>query len=358
MPIHSLITCCMATRRAQYTTLAKAAVAVAIIAYLVVFVDPSAIWATARAANPWLLALASAMVLPNLWTNGRAWAALMRPLLPAMTSRTMWRALMTGFAIGFFTPARVGEYAGRAFSVPYPNKWSVTATVLLQRLIDLVIGLWAGTMVLAVSWYVGALPAQVGWGVSWGVVLGAGIAFATVVTLVLLLPQRMLRLAERLPERWVAWSAHLSFLDRLSLPHIAAAFGWSGGRYGVFIAQMAVLVLAFDPSVAFVGALAGAALAYYIRYLLPAPTLMDLGMREGAAVFFLPFFGADPAAALNAALAVFALNIAMPSLVGALFVPGLSIQHASVSVTEAAVAETAVAEAAPSSSTDQPSSSA
>jgi len=343
----------MATHRSRYTTLAKAAVAVAIIAYLVVFVDPSAIWATARAANPWLLALASAMVLPNLWTNGRAWAALMQPLLPAMTARTMWRALMAGLAVGFFTPARVGEYAGRAFSVPYPNKWSVTATVLLQRLIDLVIGLWAGTGVLAISWYAGALPAEVGWGVSWGVVLGAGIVFATVVTLVLLLPKQMLRLAKRLPERWVAWSAHLSFLDRLSRPDIAAAFLWSGGRYGIFIVQMAVLVQAFDPSVAFAGALAGAALAYYIRYLLPAPTLMDLGMREGAAVFFLPFFGADPAAALNAALAVFALNIAAPSLVGALFVPGLSVQHASVSVAEASMAE-----AASSPSTDQSSSSA
>lgn len=338
----------MTALRSRLATLAKAALAAIIVGYLVVVVDPSKIWATARAANPWLLVGAIGLVIPNLWGNGRAWAALMTPLIPAMSARTMWRALMAGFAMGFFTPARVGEYAGRAFSVVYPNKWSVTATVLLQRLIDLVIGLWAGTVVLAASWYMGALPAQVGWGVSWGVVLSAGVAFAGVVTLLLLIPKQVLRVAERLPERWVAWGAHLSFLDRLSRSCIGASFGWSIFRYGVFIVQMAVLVQAFDPSVAFVGAFAGAALAYYIRYLLPMPTLMDLGVREGAAVFFLPLFGADPAAALNASLVVFALNIAAPSLVGALFVPGLSFRHASVSV----------AETVPPSSTDQSSSSA
>jgi uncharacterized membrane protein YbhN (UPF0104 family) len=308
--------------------------AVAVVGYLVLFVDPASIWAKARAANPWLLMLAALMVVPNLWADGRTWRVLMAPLMPNLNPRTTWRAVMAGFAVGFFTPARVGEYAGRAFSVSYPNKWSVTATVLLQRLIDLAVGLWMGTVVLAASWNGGMLPAQVGWGVSWGVVLGGGVGFATVVTLLLLMPKRVLRIATWLPERWVAWSAHLSFLDRLSRQQVMRATAWAVFRYAVFIAQMAVLVLAFDAPVAFTDAAAGAALAYYIRYLLPSPTLMDLGVREGAAVFFLPFFGVDPAAALNASLSIFALNIAAPSLVGALFVRGLSLQHTAVSVTE------------------------
>lgn len=338
----------MATLRAHLSTAAKAVFAALVVGYLVVFVDPASIWATARAAHPGLLALAVVMVLPNLWADGRTWRALMAPLMPALRRSAMWRAVMSGFAVGFFTPARVGEYAGRAFSVSYPNKWSVTATVLLQRLIDLVVGLWAGTAVLAISWQRGVLPATLGWGVSWGVVLAAGIAFAAVVTLLLALPRHVLRVAAWLPERWMAWSAHLSFLDRLTYPQITEATAWATFRYVVFISQMALLVQAFDATVAFTGAFAGAALAYYIRYLLPAPTIMDLGVREGAAVFFLPFFGADPAAAFNAGLAMFALNIAAPSLVGALFVPGLSFQHASVSV----------ADVAPSSSPDQSSSSA
>ncbi|PEN09492.1 hypothetical protein CRI93_01825 [Longimonas halophila] len=338
----------MPNLRAHLSTVVKAVLAVAVVGYLVLFVDPASIWATAQAANPWLLMLAALMVVPNLWADGRTWRVLMAPLMPNLNPRTMWRAVMAGFAVGFFTPARVGEYAGRAFSVSYPNKWSVTATVLLQRLIDLVVGLWMGTAVLAASWYSGMLPTQVGWGVSWGVVLGGGIGFATVVTLGLLVPTQVLRIAKRLPERWVAWSAHLSFLNRLSRRQVAGATAWAAFRYVVFIGQMALLVQAFDATVAFTGAAAGAALAYYIRYLLPSPTLMDLGVREGAAVFFLPFFGADPAAALNASLSIFALNIAAPSLVGAVFVRGLSLQHTAVSV----------AEAVPSSSTNESSSPA
>jgi uncharacterized membrane protein YbhN (UPF0104 family) len=338
----------MPNLRAHLSTVIKAVLAVAVVGYLVLFVDPTSIWTTAQAANPWPLILAVVLVVPNLWGDGRTWRVLMAPLMPTLSPRAMWRAVMAGFAVGFFTPARVGEYAGRAFSVSYPNKWSVTATVLLQRLIDLAVGLWMGTAVLATSWYSGMLPAQVGWGVSWGVVLGGGIGFATVVTLGLMAPAQVLRIAKRLPERWVAWSAHLSFLDRLSRRQVAGATAWAAFRYVVFIGQMALLVQAFDASVAFTGAAAGAALAYYIRYLLPSPTLMDLGVREGAAVFFLPFFGADPAAALNASLTIFALNIAAPSLVGAMFVQGLSLQHNAVSV----------AEAVPSSSTNESSSPA
>lgn len=338
----------MSKLRAHLSTAVKALLAVAVMGYLVLVVDPASIWDTARAANPWLLMLAALLVVPNLWGDGRTWRVLMAPLMPNLAPRTMWRAVMTGFAVGFFTPARVGEYAGRAFSVSYPNKWSVTATVLLQRLIDLAVGLWMGTVVLAATWHIGMLPAQVGWGVSWGVVLGGGIGFAAVVTLLLLIPKRVLRIAKRLPERWVAWSAHLSFLDRLSRSQIAGATAWAAFRYVIFIGQMALLVQAFDATVAFAGAAAGAALAYYIRYLLPSPTLMDLGVREGAAVFFLPFFGADPAAALNASLTIFALNIAAPSLVGAMFVRGLSLQHTAISV----------AEVVPSSSTNESSSAA
>lgn len=321
--------------RTRLSTLAKAVLAVLVVGALVLYVDPQAMAATIRAANPWLLALSVAMVIPNLWGNARAWAALMSPLMPQMERRTLWRAVLAGFAVGFFTPARIGEYAGRAFSVAYPNKWSVTATVLLQRLIDLVIGLWVGTVVLAYVWHTGWLPREVGWGIGWGVVLIGGIAFAVVVTAGLLAPRTMLRLAKKLPSRWMAWGTHLSFLNRLSKRATVLAFGWSAMRYGVFIAQMAVLVIAFDASVALGPALAGAALAYYIRYLIPSITLMDLGMREGAAVFFLPFFGADPAAALNAALVVFALNIAAPSLVGAVFLRGLSFTHDTVPVQQA-----------------------
>lgn len=338
----------MASFRSRVTTAVKALLAVLVVGYLVLYVNPAAIWATARSASLWLLALAVAMVLPNLWGNARAWAALMHPLMPRMSARVMWRAVMAGFAVGFFTPARVGEYAGRAFSVTYPNKWSVTATVLLQRLIDLVIGLWGGTLVLAYVWRSGSLPENVGWGIGWEVVLLTGIGVAGGVTALLLAPRMVLGIARWLPDRWMSWRAHLSFLERLSMRSVAASFAWSAFRYLVFIAQMAVLVQAFDPEVAFAGAFAGSVLAYYIRYLLPAVTLMDLGVREGAAVFFLPLFGADPAAALNAALAVFALNIAAPSLVGVLFVRGLSFEHAAVPA----------AHATSPASDDQPSSSA
>ena len=61
----------------------------------------------------------------------------------------------------------------------------------------------------------------------------------------------------------------------------------------------------------------GVALVFFAKSAIPQVTLGDLGVREGAAVFFLGAYGVEAGAAFDAALALFAMNLLLPAVVGA-----------------------------------------
>jgi hypothetical protein len=76
--------------------------------------------------------------------------------------------------------------------------------------------------------------------------------------------------------------------------------------------------------VALGGAYLGVALVFFAKSAVPSVTLGDLGVRESAAVFFLGFYGVAEAAAFNASLGLFAVNILLPALAGLALLPRLA----------------------------------
>ena len=100
------------------------------------------------------------------------------------------------------------------------------------------------------------------------------------------------------------------------------------------------LVLGKGLRLALVGAALGVALTFFAKSAVPPVTLGDLGVRESAAVFFLGAWGVPAAAALDASLALFAVNLALPALGG---LPLLA--RARVARREAATPEAATPEA-------------
>ena len=93
----------------------------------------------------------------------------------------------------------------------------------------------------------------------------------------------------------------------------------TGIFYLVVLAQYHFFVMAFEPLSFSVSALCTANILFIKAAILPI-SLGDLGIRESTAIFFFSRAGVPAAAAFNASLCVFAVNILLPSLVGALLV--------------------------------------
>jgi uncharacterized membrane protein YbhN (UPF0104 family) len=289
-------------------------------AALLMAVDPRALLNSLRQVQgPWLLV--AGLLLPlNLFLDGWVWARLLETVEGSFSSRKVGAAVLSGLALGFWTPARLGEYAGRAFAFPNADRWAVSLTVFAQRMVDLAVGVTVGLVALLGALWTGLLPASVPW-------LGAasvGFGTASLLIIILLNPGWGHRWAQRLRPKSGLTERTALLQDLTSRQGLAVGLG-STTRYLVFTGQFACLSLALQPS-ASVGALAIAvSLTFYAKYLLPSLTLLDLGIREGAAVVFFPLVGLSAATGLSAALLLFAINVLLPALLGLPFVARLSL---------------------------------
>lgn len=290
----------------------KALLAAVAVGALVWIVDPAAVVDAARDARWHWAALALLLVPANVLLDGWVWSVLIRPVVGRVAPRDWIGATMSGFALAFFTPANAGEYPGRVFYLDRGDRWTLSVSVFVQRMVDLTVAVDAGLVALAVAVWTGALP----FSQTWRGVAVLGCCVAGIWTLGLLRPASVAALVRRLAPSWDAGHARTDFLTRLTPGRIGRIAAGSALRYGVYAGQFVLLGRAFAPDAA-VGTLGLAVgLTLFAKHLIPSVTLLDVGVREGAAVTFFGLLGLPTAAALNAGFALFVLNLALPAAVG------------------------------------------
>lgn len=290
----------------------KGLLAVAALGYLIYTIDGAALWLALKQVDPMWIAVSLGLVPLVVGLDAAVWKGLLAPVIPDVSMPSVLRAVLSGSAWGLITPARVGEFAGRAFSFPESDGWAISATVFAQRVLDTAICSVLGLGALGIALHAGWLPMNT----LWTTVTIVVAVVSGVLTVAVCCPGRTARLiqwaaphAERLHRR-------LAFLDQIDGASGRRILHFALLRQAVFCALFASLVAAFgftaDPG----DILVGIVLVFLAKFLLPSITLLDLGVREGAAVFFLGAVGVSQAAAFNAALLMFVLTGVLPALVG------------------------------------------
>ncbi len=295
----------------NWARLLKAALALLILGFLIYYVEPDDMRRAAASADPWWIAAAVLLMPVNLFLEGAVWHRLLQRVAPAAERLTSYGALLAGYSLGFFTPARAGDYAARAFYVDHPDRWEVAAIVAVHKGIAVVVRVVAGACALIV--FVAVLEAR--GGPVWTTMMVAGSVLAVFLLGLTLRPAWAHFVLHRvLPAEAVR--RRLAFIQLVDPPEAARLLLIDAARYVVYATQFIFLIHALSPSPGFGTAYLGVALLYFAKSLLPSITLMDLGIREGAAVFFLGMLGFPEAAALNAALLIFGINLIVPAVVG------------------------------------------
>jgi uncharacterized membrane protein YbhN (UPF0104 family) len=294
---------------------AKLLLALFALAYLADRIAWGELWATARTAQPlWILA-ALALMPFNIGLEAYRWHRLVRRLAPETTYRTSLAAVLSGYPLGLVTPARAGDYAGRALYLSYPRKGELVALTFAERMATLACTLVVGLVAMVPFLLTQSdLP-----GAAWATLFGAA-ALGTVGFVFLLLHPGVASrfLTSLLPFRSVR--RLLTVLDRFDRNDARSLLLLSGLRYGIFSLQFVLLVVAFEPAAPWLAVAIGVALVFFAKSAIPSFTLGDLGIREGAAVFFLGALGIASAAAFEASLVLFGINLLLPALIGLPFV--------------------------------------
>ncbi|MEM1096246.1 MAG: lysylphosphatidylglycerol synthase domain-containing protein [Bacteroidota bacterium] len=290
----------------------------ALLAGLAWYVDADALWQTLVGANRAVVALAAALVPARIGLEWWIWHRLVARLEPAVAPRATLGSLLCGYTLAVFTPARIGELAARAYFLPLPDRFAVGSLTFLQGMLTQVLALVLG-VIAAADFVLRSTPAPMA---LWILALGYSVGLLALFVPVFVFPKavhRWLVRWQRLPKL----VQRLAFMQHFPVATIMPLVGLSAVRFAVLTAQFVLLARALDPAVGFAPLAVAVVLVYWALYVLPPITLSDLGLREGAAVFFLGVAGVASAAAMGASLLIFGLNVLAPALLGIPFVAQL-----------------------------------
>nr|WP_262907998.1 flippase-like domain-containing protein [Hymenobacter sp. 15J16-1T3B] len=266
-------------------------------------------------------ALAALLLVPLNWAlEAWKWWRLARHLEPVSYGRS-FRAVLTGLTLGFVTPNRVGDYAGRLLELKNRRPEALGA-VFLGRYCQLVITLLAGSLgvLYFVMRYLGGQYPLVAAGLTLTAAVGNALVllplYRSRLLLTAVLQWRPLRRFQRYTANLPHYPAHV--LHQVLL--------LSGLRYAVFTAQFGLLLWAYGATAPVGAALAAIAGTFLLKSLVPSlNALTDVGARELSATHLFGLLGLPVLPVLSASLSLWVLNIALPSAAGLLFVLRLKV---------------------------------
>jgi len=292
----------------------KVIVAVGLLLFIAATVKISKIVDAFENANYLLISVAFVLLIPNVFLQYWKWLLTCDTILNYKKKKVILISLFQGFAAGAFTPFRLGEYFGRAFLFKEKTLLKVTFATLIDKFFPLAIVAFTGALasILFVHFY-------------YEVTIYITIAlFVVVFTLFYLL---ILLLID--PDFWnnflfnkIRKSKYhkffnkMNFIKNLDRKYTLKMFSISILFYLCFITQFVILVSAFSDQFNFANFYWAAILVMFTKTFFPAVSLSEIGIREGASVFFLGQMGVNAASAFDAAIFLFFINILIPSLIG------------------------------------------
>jgi len=266
------------------------------------------------AAAPILAALA--LMGANWGLEALKWQLLSRKV-EQLSFWQAYRAVLVGMCLGFITPNRLGDYAGRIIRLKSRRRLEALGAVFLGRFCQLLLTLSVGSL----GWIFFATKAPLVFFPGFVPLLIGVLAAVNFGGYVLLFhPRILLGLVGATPllSRFLAYLAVIGLYSRGDLARLLA---WSAARYLVFLGQFLLLLDAFGIEADFVSMAMGVASTFLLKSVLPSlNAFTDLGTRELSAMYFFSLLGQDTALVMSASLSLWLLNLALPSLAGLLLV--------------------------------------
>jgi glycosyltransferase 2 family protein len=284
----------------------RAAFTVALAVFVVYKADPARVLRAAGTANLGYLIVALTLTVPFLALKSLRWYLMLREAGISATAGEATTSLIGGMGLALVTPARVGEVVRGAY-IRDPQKLKIAGLVLLDKGFDVLV---LCGLSLAGAWRL------LGPGAASALAAAALVGLAVVY-----LPRRVHALLERLTVRLPGrttlnrlWSS----LESLSPPATTTFIALTALSFAIVLVQFALILLSWR-AWSFDIVLLTFPLVI-LTNVLPI-TVGGLGVREGTAALLLSHYGVSAAHAEVAAFLMFAMNTALPGLLGAVALP-------------------------------------
>lgn len=285
---------------------ARYALTLILLAAVIYKVHPSRLFQAAASVHVTDLVLAALLTAAFLALKAWRWYLILRESGINANFNQAFVSLIGGMGLALVTPARLGELVRVAY-LPDARKWKIGGLVMIDKAFDVLVltGLSiAGAWTLLGAW--------------------AGLAFTGVTLMGLFIVYRPATLAlilyglsARMPGRSKLegiWESLDALTPRSATIFIAVTLA----AFGVVLLQFGIILSSWHA--ASIGIVALTFPIVILTNVLPV-TIGGLGLREAAAALLLAHYGVSSADAALAAFLMFAINTALPGIVGAFFLP-------------------------------------
>lgn len=265
------------------------------------------------------LIMAMALLPLNYFLETLKWRLLIQPLEPELRLGACLKAVLVGASYGLFTPNRIGEYVGRLGAIRPEKRWQAGIATFWNRITQMMATLWMG---LAGLLYV-VVQQKIPYPIPVYLVVLALLLLLGGYGLILFRSERLfhwLRSKKKL-EKYHFLQKILQGAITLSRRKMVISLLLAMGRYLVFSVQYAILFFAFGVNEPFVLIYALGTLVFLIKSFVPSVTLAELGIREVIAIYVFKQIGISTWVAVQATFALFLINLVLPAVVGAFFIP-------------------------------------
>ena len=293
----------------------KIFIAAGLLVYIVVKVNFREIIEALKNADIVLISIASALVFLNIYLQFLKWKITCEYLLNEKNNKKIFLSLFYGFSGGVFTPARIGEYFGRAVAFRDKTLLKVTIASFIDKLFPLMVVVACGSLasILFLHYY---------YHVSVYLTSSLFILLAVMFNLayMFMLDQGFWDniLFARISKhpKFKKFMDNIVILKNLDKLYSTKMVIISIGFYVCYIFQFALLAAAFTRHTDYIHYVWAGNLIIFSKSIIPPVSLGELGIREGASIFFLQQFGETAVAGFNASIFLFLINVLIPSVTG------------------------------------------
>ena len=246
------------------------------------------------------------------------------------------QAVLTGVAVSSFTPNRVGDYFGRVFILKQANHIEGIFITIVGSMSQLLVTFIMGTSGIYIMLLVFpdtllgyfGLPASLYTYLLWGgaiLIIGLNVLLTLLFLNISVLSSLARRLKGKTLERVFSY---IHVLSAYSVRELVMVIIISLARFIVFSTQLFFLFRLFGIALPYGGAMVIIAVIFFVMTMIPTIAITELGIRGSVSLFLLGIYFGHPlqmAPEVNlgivaATTSLWIINLALPALVGAIFV--------------------------------------
>ncbi len=263
-------------------------------------------------AHPVFILLAFALIPVNWSLEAYKWKYLIGKIEKISFLRAL-EGVIAGVTMGFVTPHSLGDYVARILTLTNQERLKGIGAVFVSRISQFYITLYFGSASIAFYIYFVFQYAGQTHELNYPLIIGFTILSNILFVLIFIYHSAILRTFES----WTflkRWLPYVEIIKQYTFRELNFVLFLSFLRYLVFCIQFILILICFGIALPWWILLAGVAFIFFAKSVIP--TLLDLGVRETAAVIFFSAFDSSAQNIVFASLTLWLLNLVIPAVLG------------------------------------------